>query len=56
MLQAGTENSERVSNPMSKLLYFYLSESTFLVGLTDRNKQLPNVKSVFGFPNCGPSV
>ena len=56
MLQAGTENSERVSNPMSKLLYFYLSESTFLVGLTDQNKQLPNVKSVFGFPNCGPSM
>ena len=29
--------------------YIYLSRSAFLVGFTDPNKQLPNVKSVLNF-------
>ena len=33
-----------------------LSWSGFLVTFTDPNKQLPNVKSLLKFLNCGPSV
>ena len=41
------ENSERESNPISQLLYLYLSTIAFLVSFTAPNKQLPSVKSVF---------
>ena len=56
ILPSGKENSERKSNSMPYPLYLHLSRSAFLVTSTDPNKQLPNVKSVFEFVNCGPSV
>ena len=56
MVASGNENSERESNPMLQLLYLYLCRSAFLVSFTDPNKQLPNLKSVFKFFNCGPIV
>ena len=56
MLPSGNKNSERESNPMSLPLYLYLSRSLFFVSFADPNKQLPNVKSVFKFLNCGFSV
>ena len=37
-------------------VYLYLSRSALLVGFSDLNKKLPNVKSVFKFLNYGPSV
>ena len=54
MLTSVNENSERKSNPLLYSLYLYLS--AFLVRLTDRNKQLFNVKSVFNFLSHGFSV
>ena len=56
MLPSGNERSDRELNPMSKPLYLYLFRSAFLVRFTDPNQQLPNVKFVFKFLNCGPSV
>ena len=56
MVASSNENSERESNPMLQLLYLYLCRSAFLVSFTDPNKQLPNLKSVFKFFNCGPIV
>ena len=50
------ENSEGESNAMSQLIYLHLSKSAFLVSFTAQNKQLPNLKSVFRFLNCGFSV
>ena len=55
-LPPANKDSERESNPMPQLVYLYLSKSEFLVSFTDPNKQLPNVKTVFEFFNCGPSV
>ena len=49
VLPPGNENSERISNRLSYLLYLYLSGLVFLVKSTAPNKQLPNVKSVFKF-------
>ena len=37
-------------------MYLYLSRSAFLVSFTDPNKQLPNVKFVYKFLNCAPSL
>ena len=56
MAPSGNESSERESNPMPWPLYRPLSRSAFLVSFIDPNKQLPIVKSVFRFLNCGPSV
>ena len=53
MLPLGNENSERESNPMPYRLYLCLSRSAFF---TDPNEQLPNLKAVFKFFNCGFSV
>ena len=47
MLPSGNENSEREPNPIPLPVYKYLSGSAFLVSLTDSNKQLTHVKSVF---------
>ena len=47
MLPFLNENWKQESNPMSQLLYLYLSTSAFLVSFTAPNKQLPSVKSVF---------
>ena len=56
MLPSANKNSERESNHMPLPVYLYLSRSAVLVSFTDPNKQLPNVKSVFKFLNCGFSV
>ena len=45
------EYCPRVSNPIPKPLYEYLSGLAFLVNLTPPNKQSPKVKSVF--KSCG---
>ena len=47
MLSSVHENSTHESNPMSQLLYLYLSGSAFLVSFTAPNKQLSSVQSVF---------
>ena len=47
MLPSVNEKFERESNLMPQLLNLYLSESAFLVGFTEPNKQHPKVKSVF---------
>ena len=56
MLPSGNENSERESNPIPYSVYMYLSGSAFVVSFSDPNKQLPDVKYVFKFPNYGYSV
>ena len=55
-LPSVSENSERESNAILWPLYLYLSRLAFLVGFTNPNKQLPNVKSVYKFHHLGFSV
>ena len=47
MLPSVNKDSERVTNPIPELLYFYLSRSAFLVSLIDPNNQLFNIKFLF---------
>ena len=47
MLSSVHENSTHESNPMSQLLYLYLSGSAFLFSFTAPNKQLLSVQSAF---------
>ena len=56
MQLSGKEYSLPEPNLMPKLVYLYLSRSAFLVSFTDLNKQLLNVKSVFNYYDCEPSV
>ena len=46
-LPPGNGNSERESNSVPEPLYLHLPRSALLVGFTDPNKQLHDVKSVF---------
>ena len=50
------KTSEQESNPLPLLLFLYLSRSQFLVRFTYPNKQLPNLKSMFKFFECGCSL
>ena len=56
MVPPGNEKSEQESNPIPYPLYLYLPRSAFLVSFTDPNKQLPSIKYVLKFLDCGPSV
>ena len=55
VVPSGNENSKRESNPVPWPRNLCLSRSAFLVSFTDPNKQLPSLKSLFKFLNCGPS-
>ena len=46
-LPSGDENCENSLNPVSWVLYQFLSGSAFLLSYTAPNKQLRNMKSVF---------